>query len=46
MKQNFSENAQRALQNASEAAGGLGQDYIGSEHLLMGLLLTEDSTAQ
>ncbi len=46
MKQNFSENAQRALQNASEAAGELGQDYIGSEHLLMGLLLTEDSTAQ
>ncbi|MBQ3075108.1 MAG: ATP-dependent Clp protease ATP-binding subunit, partial [Clostridia bacterium] len=46
MKQNFSENAQRALQNASEAAGGLGHDYIGSEHLLLGLLLTENSTAQ
>ncbi len=46
MKQNFSEHAQRALQNASEAASGLGQDYIGSEHLLLGLLLTEDSAAQ
>jgi len=46
MKQNFSENAERALQNAGEAAGGLGHDYVGSEHLLLGLLLTEDSTAQ
>ena len=45
MIQNFSEHAQRALQNASEAAGGLGHDYIGSEHLLLGLLLTENSTA-
>ena len=45
MKQNFSEHAQRALHNASEAAGGLGHDYIGSEHLLLGLLLTENSTA-
>ncbi len=46
MKQNFSDDAQRALSNASEAASGLGQDYIGSEHLLLGLLLTEDSPAQ
>ena len=46
MKQNFSDDAQRALTNASEAASNLGQDYIGSEHLLLGLLLTEDSPAQ
>ncbi len=46
MKQNFSENAQRALQNANDAAGGLGHNYIGSEHLLLGLLLTENATAQ
>ena len=46
MKQNFSEEAKRALANASEAASNLGQDYIGSEHLLLGLILTEGSPAQ
>ena len=46
MKQNFSDEAKRALANASEAANGLGQDYIGSEHLLLGLLLTENTPAQ
>ncbi len=46
MKQNFSDDARRCLANAGEAASNLGQDYIGSEHLLLGLLLTEDSPAQ
>ena len=46
MKQNFSDDARRAITNAGEAASNLGQDYIGSEHLLLGLLLTEDSPAQ
>ncbi len=46
MQGNFSENAKRALQNAQSAAEELRHDYIGSEHLLLGLCLTEDSTAQ
>ncbi|MBP5289073.1 MAG: ATP-dependent Clp protease ATP-binding subunit, partial [Clostridia bacterium] len=45
MKQNFSDEARRALENASSAAAELGQQYIGSEHLLLGLLLEEDSAA-
>ena len=43
MPQNFSEDARRALENAQSAAAELGQRYIGSEHLLLGLLLGEDS---
>ncbi len=45
MKQNFSDEARRALENAQSAAAELGQRYIGSEHLLLGLLLEEDSAA-
>ncbi|MBQ3866373.1 MAG: ATP-dependent Clp protease ATP-binding subunit, partial [Clostridia bacterium] len=45
MQQNFSEDARRALENAQSAAAELGQRYVGSEHLLLGLLLGEDSVA-
>ncbi len=41
----FSENANRALEKAREIASELGHDYIGSEHLLLGLCATENSTA-
>ena len=45
MQANFSYHAQRALENAQSCAGELGHRYIGSEHLLLGLILTEDSAA-
>ena len=34
----FTERAQQALAKAQEAAGSFGHSYIGSEHLLLGLL--------
>ena len=34
----FTERAQKALTLAQEAAGSFGHSYIGSEHLLLGLL--------
>ena len=46
MQANFSEEARRALENAQSAAGELGHSYVGSEHLLLGLLLTEGSGAE
>ncbi len=46
MKANFSEHAARALENAQECAAELGHRYLGSEHLLLGMLLTEDAAAQ
>ncbi|MBR2616560.1 MAG: ATP-dependent Clp protease ATP-binding subunit, partial [Clostridia bacterium] len=45
MQANFSFHAKRALENASEAASELGHRYVGSEHLLLGLILTEGSAA-
>ena len=45
MEANFSEKAKKALENAAEAAGDLGHRYIGSEHLLLGLIATEGSAA-
>ena len=46
MQANFSEEARRALENAQAAAGEMGHRYVGSEHLLLGLLLTEGSGAE
>ena len=34
----FTKRAQTALQEASVAAGELGHGYVGSEHILLGLL--------
>lgn len=41
----FTENAQNALNAAFAAASELGHNYVGSEHLLLGLLSVEDSAA-
>ncbi len=42
---NFSQAAQNALESALEFARELGHTYIGSEHLLLGLLAEPDSAA-
>ncbi len=41
----FTRKANEALNNAIEEAESLGQSYVGSEHILLGLLKTEDCTA-
>ena len=43
MNTRFTEKAQTALNNALSFAGELGHTYVGSEHLLLGLLSVEDS---
>lgn len=45
MQSRFTKKAQEALDHAAEAAVMLGHSYIGSEHLLIGLLQAEDSLA-
>lgn len=39
----FTENAKRSLQNAGQLAGGMGASYIGTEHLLLGVLKQNSS---
>ena len=39
------ENASKALNRAMEIAGSLGHDYVGSEHMLLGILDLGDSAA-
>ncbi len=46
MFNNFSQKASMALNFALQAARELGHSYIGTEHLLIGLVQTEDSVAQ
>ena len=41
----FTEKANNAVNSAFEAAQSLGHNYIGSEHILVGLLSVEDSVA-
>ena len=41
----FSNRAQRALELAEQSASELGHSYIGSEHLLLGLLREEEGIA-
>ncbi len=41
----FTERAQAAIRAAHEAAGALGHGYVGSEHLLLGLLREPDGVA-
>ena len=41
----FTEKANNAVNSAFEAAQSLGHNYIGSEHILVGLLSVEDSAA-
>lgn len=45
MQSRFTKKAQEALNHAEEAAVMLGHGYIGSEHLLIGLIQAEDSLA-
>ncbi len=39
----FTENAKRSLQNAGELAMGMGAAYVGTEHLLLGVLKQQTS---
>lgn len=41
----FTQKAAEAIENAQNAAAELGHSYVGSEHLLMGLISQEDSIA-
>ncbi|HBE13244.1 MAG TPA: Clp protease, partial [Clostridiales bacterium] len=41
--ENFTKEAKKAIEAAGEAARNQGVPYIGSEHLLLGLLKDEDS---
>ena len=43
--QNYTKKAKDVLVRAKEAAGTLGNGYIGTEHLLLGLTLVQESTA-
>ena len=45
MQKNLTNSAQNALETASDEARSLGTSYIGTEHLLLGLLLEENSVA-
>ena len=45
MQERFTKKAQESLNYASECAMVLGHNYIGSEHLLIGLIKAEDSLA-
>ena len=45
MSQRFTPKAQYALNSALSVAGELGHSYVGSEHLLLGLLSSPDSAA-
>ena len=42
----FTQSAQSALRLAQGAAGQLGHSYVGSEHILLGILSSEDSVAR
>ena len=41
----FTQKAKEALEKAQRCAAELGHKYIGSEHLLLGLIKEEDSAA-
>ena len=45
MQSRFTKKAQEALNHATEAATVLGHSYIGSEHILIGLIQTQDCLA-
>ena len=42
----FTQSAQSALRLAQSTAGELGHSYVGSEHILLGILSSEDSIAR
>ena len=45
MENKFTPRAEEALRLAQEAAEDMGHGYVGSEHLLLGLLREEDCLA-
>ena len=45
MQGKFTEKAQEVIRKAQEAAYDLGHDYIGTEHLLIGIMSVSDSVA-
>lgn len=45
MQERFTKQAQNVLALAKQAAGSCGHSYIGTEHLLVGLLQEEEGTA-
>ena len=45
MRSRFTQSVETALNHALETAGSLGHNYIGSEHILLGLLSQKDSVA-
>ncbi|MCL2363931.1 MAG: ATP-dependent Clp protease ATP-binding subunit [Defluviitaleaceae bacterium] len=45
MKGPFTEKARRAIQNSQESATAMGQSYVGTEHILLGLAQTHDGIA-
>ena len=46
MQRKFTPKANEAIENAAKAAHKIGQKHMGTEHLLLGLCLTEDSIAK
>ena len=45
MREEFTDRLRRALDKAQDEARGLNQDFVGTEHLLLGLLDGDDSEA-
>lgn len=45
MYNRFTNNAKRVLQYAQQTAQRLGHDYVGTEHILLGLVLNKDGVA-
>jgi ATP-dependent Clp protease ATP-binding subunit ClpC len=45
MREEFTDNLRRALDKAQDEARALNQDFVGTEHLLLGILEVEDSEA-
>ena len=46
MMQRFTDDAQRVLSFAQEAALELGHDYVGTEHVLIGLIKVKNGVPQ
>ena len=46
MQSQFTDNAQEALRAASRCASSLKQGYVGTEHILVGLLKEQTGVAQ
>ena len=45
MQENYTQKAKEVLKRAKEAAATLGNEYVGTEHILLGLTLVQESVA-